>query len=420
VLAQIACFQGVLPQGSPCSPIISNLIGHLLDIKLVELASSWGCTYTRYADDLTFSTNKKSFPEAIACLDGESAHSWAAGSTLTKIIQRSGFSVNSKKTRMQYRDSRQSVTGLVVNSKVNTSYTYRRYARAMADQLFYSGKYVFPGTGEEGTVEQLCGVFSYIHMIAECHRAVDERWEERKIVKRHRYSSIETVYKELLFYRRFYANSKPLIIYEGKTDAVYIRAAIKSLANKGDFPELARKNEKGEVELKVDLFRYTKTAARILNLPGGVEPLRTLISEYVSLFSRYKAPGNKNPVIMVIDNDGGSKNIYSLIKQLKKLPNPVDGTEDHYFTSKNLFVVPTPKLNGKQSMIEDFFDKKTLGYRIGGKIFDTSNEYDTASAYGKNTFAEVVVQKNQDSIDFSGFRTLLKRIEDVVKFYKPS
>ena len=62
VISQIACHENSLPQGSPCSPVISNLVAHLLDMRLVRLASSVGCTYSRYADDLTFSTNKKIFP----------------------------------------------------------------------------------------------------------------------------------------------------------------------------------------------------------------------------------------------------------------------------------------------------------------------------------------------------------------------
>ena len=70
VIAQIACYENSLPQGSPCSPVISNLIGHLLDMRLVRLASESGCTYSRYADDLTFSTNKKDFPEDIAVPSG--------------------------------------------------------------------------------------------------------------------------------------------------------------------------------------------------------------------------------------------------------------------------------------------------------------------------------------------------------------
>ena len=62
ILAQIACHEKGLPQGSPCSPVISNLVGHILDIHLCRLASSNGCTYSRYADDITFSTNKPDFP----------------------------------------------------------------------------------------------------------------------------------------------------------------------------------------------------------------------------------------------------------------------------------------------------------------------------------------------------------------------
>ena len=66
VLAQIACHDNGLPQGSPCSPVISNLIGHLLDLRLCKLATRYGCTYSRYADDITFSTNKPDFPSGIA------------------------------------------------------------------------------------------------------------------------------------------------------------------------------------------------------------------------------------------------------------------------------------------------------------------------------------------------------------------
>ena len=62
VVAQIACHKNELPQGSPCSPIISNLLGHLLDVRLVQFARKNKCVYSRYADDLTISTNIKIFP----------------------------------------------------------------------------------------------------------------------------------------------------------------------------------------------------------------------------------------------------------------------------------------------------------------------------------------------------------------------
>ena len=108
IIAQIACYENSLPQGSPCSPVISNLIGHVLDVHLVALAASTGCTYSRYADDLTFSTNKGDFPAPIARPEStNSPHRWVPGKPLTKIVARNGFSLNPAKTRMQYHDSRQ-------------------------------------------------------------------------------------------------------------------------------------------------------------------------------------------------------------------------------------------------------------------------------------------------------------------------
>ena len=71
-------------------------------MRLVKLAISTGCTYSRYADDLTFSTNKKEFPEKIAMPagpDGLDAHRWLPGDALQDVITRSGFSINAKKTR---------------------------------------------------------------------------------------------------------------------------------------------------------------------------------------------------------------------------------------------------------------------------------------------------------------------------------
>ncbi|WP_186810103.1 reverse transcriptase domain-containing protein, partial [Halomonas halophila] len=74
VIAQIACYENMLPQGAPTSPVISNLIGHILDIRMLRVAKANNCYYTRYADDITFSTSEKKFPESIATSDG--SHNW--------------------------------------------------------------------------------------------------------------------------------------------------------------------------------------------------------------------------------------------------------------------------------------------------------------------------------------------------------
>ena len=61
VISQLCCYEGKLPQGAPTSPVISNMVCEILDYKLLQIAKKYKLDYTRYADDLTFSTNDKNF-----------------------------------------------------------------------------------------------------------------------------------------------------------------------------------------------------------------------------------------------------------------------------------------------------------------------------------------------------------------------
>lgn len=130
-IAQIACDGTALPQGSPCSPVISELIAQILDMRLVRLAKKYSVTYTRYADDITFSTSQKKFPSGLASADANDPTMWHLSEELVSKITGSGFAINNAKTRMHFRGSRQMVTGLVVNEKVNIPSDYYRRARAM-------------------------------------------------------------------------------------------------------------------------------------------------------------------------------------------------------------------------------------------------------------------------------------------------
>ena len=60
-VTQLVCYNGALPQGAPTSPIITNLICQIFDYRVLRLAKKYKMDYTRYADDLTFSTNDKLF-----------------------------------------------------------------------------------------------------------------------------------------------------------------------------------------------------------------------------------------------------------------------------------------------------------------------------------------------------------------------
>jgi RNA-directed DNA polymerase len=129
ILAQICCFDNQLPQGAPTSPIVSNMICAKLDITLQRLAARNKCVYTRYADDITFSTYLPNFPAALASLTPE--NKVELGQPLTSIIKDSGFVPNDSKVRLQVRPWRQIVTGLIVNKFPNVDRQYTRQIRAM-------------------------------------------------------------------------------------------------------------------------------------------------------------------------------------------------------------------------------------------------------------------------------------------------
>lgn len=119
VFAHLCTRDGKLPQGAPTSPFLSNLICRSLDRDLMELAKRHRCTYTRYADDMTFSFSVRSavnLPSSICSFDGGAA---SLGEELRLLIKKHSFEVNERKTRISSRHSRQEVTGLTINQFPN-------------------------------------------------------------------------------------------------------------------------------------------------------------------------------------------------------------------------------------------------------------------------------------------------------------
>ena len=137
VIAQICCHEGSLPQGAPTSPIVSNMICSKMDSDLRKLAQKYNCRYTRYADDITFSTKEQRFQRAI--MYSNKNQEVLIGQELKHIIEKNGFKINESKTRLQTRSSRQEVTGLVTNKKCNVNRRFIRTTRAMIHSWIREG-----------------------------------------------------------------------------------------------------------------------------------------------------------------------------------------------------------------------------------------------------------------------------------------
>jgi len=124
-LTLLTTFEGKLPTGAPTSPVISNFICLQLDKDIIDFCLSNNLTYTRYADDLTFSSDAKISDDEI--LD------------LINIIHKNKFRINGKKLYLRTSNQRQVVTGLTVNEKVNVDRKLLKQIRAMSHDLSRNG-----------------------------------------------------------------------------------------------------------------------------------------------------------------------------------------------------------------------------------------------------------------------------------------
>jgi RNA-directed DNA polymerase len=116
-LAGLCTFQNSLPQGAPTSPYLANLAFGPADVEILELSRERGLTYSRYADDLTFSGQQKIPRNFLGFLEF--------------VLKRYGFRLNPAKIRFAGPGQAHYVTGLVVNEKVHPNRELRRKLRAM-------------------------------------------------------------------------------------------------------------------------------------------------------------------------------------------------------------------------------------------------------------------------------------------------
>ena len=414
LVAQICCYKNQLPQGAPTSPIVSNLICGSLDFRLARLANRARCTYSRYADDITFSTNQKTFPSLIAkassCEQG-----WEPSDELDARVKSAGFAINSTKTRLSSHDSRQLVTGLVVNKKVAIPRETYKASRAAVHAILrnkdwflprFTDSYRWNCTNESPTTDRFAaleGRLSYLFQIS-------DRSDKREPNARfYNPSAIARTYADFLYFKYLVKPSRPLIITEGVSDIFYIKAALlssnKSLNLLVDY-KVAAKNE-----ILVDFFNFPKTSSRVMGIPGGSSNFSVFLERLKKFFAKLSTNYNRRPVVILLDNDSGVGLVQKAIKDIYKIDLSTKIDSAFFKLDRSLYIVKTPQAPPKiETCIEDFLDQSALNVNLGGKTFSSQKDYDSSVHFGKFILGGHIL-RNFEKYSFSSFDPILDRIQ---------
>lgn len=161
-----------LPQGSPASPAISNLLVYKMDKRIEGLAAKLGFTYSRYADDLSFSASKEKEENISKLLY-----------FLKKICESEGFTVHPRKTHIMRKGNLQKVTGIVVNEKQNIERSQLRRFRALLHNIETNGWKEQQWGKSENIVSSIEGYISFVCMVNPEKGAAFRKQYERIVQK---------------------------------------------------------------------------------------------------------------------------------------------------------------------------------------------------------------------------------------------
>lgn len=395
VLAQVAVFENKLPQGSPSSPVISNFVAGSLDFRLACLAKKFRCNFTRYADDITFSTNQKKFPEELGVIQEGKC---VVGEYLRVCVEKSGFEVKNNKCYLFSDSNRKVVTGLVCNEFPNVKREYYKTTRAMVSNLYQNGEYEYGDClWPVDVYPPLRGRLSHIHHVS---RYNDEKKRKASTVKKEEPTAKMEVYKKFLIYSELLFPLKHTIICEGETDKVYLKSAMKNGVLHG-FPD-------------VNILNYSNEIKSVLGITGGTPPLVKLLIA-ADEYSKKVHHGNKsNACIVLLDNDSGL-NAFKGFFKYRGVDLKASRT-GFYNVFSNVYCVVIPVFGSQSDTeIEHYFPASLLQTKLSGKKLSLKSKINPVTEYGKAAFAKNVVLPNQGSINYKEFVPMFKLLQDTIE-----
>jgi len=424
-IARLVCLGSSLPQGAPTSPVLANMICAKMDTQLKKLAQESKCVYTRYADDITFSTSLPKFPTSLATTDDKTGQ-LIVGQVLDNIIRTNGFRINSRKIRLQTKFDRQEVTGLTVNKFPNVRRTYVRQIRAMLHawekygldkaQKDFTEKYYSKGHRPAPPFNQVVrGKIEFLRMV---------RGEDSLIYLRFldKLGKLDPDYK-IKDQKKVFALSRSIhVATEGRSDWKHLKAALKRFQAAGEF-----------TTLDIEFWEYEEEPSmndsELLNRCRVLSKTR-LNKTHIYIFDR-----DKSDVVKQVAGDGADYRKWSV--DLFSFPIPVPSTRleapdvcmELYYTDAD---IKRRNSNGRRLFLSTEFDKKSCRHMtenlnctdpnkvkrsmtiIDSSIFDDQNRN---VALPKNDFATHILQSTPgfNDLDIREFRLVFGMIERIIQ-----
>lgn len=150
ILANLCTYDGYLPQGAVTSPYIANLVCYHMDARINGYCSRKDIVYTRYADDLTFSSSNRTLLNKVEKF-------------IKYIVTDEGFIINDKKTRYLSNNVKKTVTGITIND--DSIHVDKKFKRDLRTQIYRSIK-----LKDYQNNSQILGKIAYVNSIEEGFR----------------------------------------------------------------------------------------------------------------------------------------------------------------------------------------------------------------------------------------------------------
>lgn len=162
---------GYLPQGAPTSPMLSNLVMREIDKKITSLATQAGLTYTRYSDDITFST-RGNFDRARALIIVRQ---------VATCLRSVGLTVNTRKTCIVPPGARKVVLGLLVDGA--EPQLTRKFRDNLRQHLYYLGKVGPEAHRNARKFDTVSGMHRHIRGLIDYAKSIDEAFAAKMLMK---------------------------------------------------------------------------------------------------------------------------------------------------------------------------------------------------------------------------------------------